>query len=67
MKKHRRATHTAGALATFVGVVLILPNIVRLLPSSIGDTIGKFLPFNIGHTLISVQPQANQLPPFQLP
>ena len=56
--------HTAGALATFVGVVLILPNIVRILPSSIGDAIGKFLPFNIGHTLISVQPQANQLSPW---
>jgi hypothetical protein len=55
--------HTAGAITTFVGVVLILPEIVRLLPSSIGDEIGKFLPSNIGNTLTSVHPVANQLSP----
>jgi hypothetical protein len=53
--------HTAGAITTFVGVVLIAPEIVRLLPSSIGDTIGKYLPANIGISLTSVHHQANQL------
>jgi hypothetical protein len=56
--------HTAGAITTFVGVVLIAPEIVRLLPSSIGDTIGKYLPANIGISLTSVHHQANQLSPW---
>jgi hypothetical protein len=56
--------HTAGAITTFVGVVLIVPEIVRLLPSSISDTVSKFLPANIGTTLTSVQPHPNQLSPW---
>jgi hypothetical protein len=40
--------HTAGATTTYVSVVLIVPEIVRLLPASIGDSIGKYLPANIG-------------------
>jgi hypothetical protein len=54
--------HTAGALTTFVGVVLLIPEIVRLLPASIGDTIGKYLPANIGARLTSVQHYPHQLP-----
>ncbi|MBO0894810.1 MAG: ABC transporter permease, partial [Acidimicrobiales bacterium] len=46
--------HTAGAITTFVTVVLVVPEIVRLLPASIGNAIGKFLPSNIGTTLTSV-------------
>jgi ABC-2 type transport system permease protein len=56
--------HTAGALTTFVGVVLIVPEIDKLLPASIGDTIGKYLPANIGMNLTSVQPHPHQLPPW---
>jgi hypothetical protein len=56
--------HTAGAITAFVTVVLIAPEIVRLLPSSISDAIGKFLPSNIGTTLTSVHPLANQLSPW---
>jgi hypothetical protein len=56
--------HTSGAITTFVTVVLIVPQIVRLLPSSIGDAVGKYLPFNISTSLTSVHPQANQLSPW---
>ena len=56
--------HTAGALTTFVGVVLIVPEIVRLLPASIGDTIGKYLPANIGARLTSIQSHPHQLSPW---
>jgi hypothetical protein len=56
--------HTAGAITTFVTVVLVLPEIVLLLPASIHDAIGKFLPANIGTTLTSVHPLANHLSPW---
>jgi hypothetical protein len=57
--------HTAGAIATFVGIVLIAPTIVQVLPSSIAHSVGKFMPLNIGHSsLTAVVPQANQLGPW---
>ena len=56
--------HTAGAISAFVGVLLVLPIIVTALPSSIGNSIGKFLPANIGVVLLSVQPQANSFSPW---
>lgn len=56
--------HTAGAITTFVTVVLVVPEIVRLLPASIGNAIGKFLPSNIGTTLTSVHSLPNQLSPW---
>ncbi|HEX4539471.1 MAG TPA: hypothetical protein VH112_04435 [Acidimicrobiales bacterium] len=56
--------HTAGAISSFVGIVLIAPLIVQALPSSIGDAVGKYLPVNIGHALTSVQPQAHAFSPW---
>jgi hypothetical protein len=57
--------HTAGAIATFVGIVLIAPTIVQVLPSSIAHTVGKFMPLNIGRSsLTAVVPQADQLGPW---
>jgi hypothetical protein len=56
--------HTAGAITAFATVVLIAPEIVRLLPSSISDAVGKFLPSNIGTTLTSVHPLPHQLSPW---
>ena len=52
-----------GAL-TFVTVVVIVPEIVRLLPSSIGEAVGKYLPFNMSMNLTSVHHPANQLSPW---
>jgi ABC-type transport system involved in multi-copper enzyme maturation permease subunit len=48
--------HTAGAISAFVGILFILPLIVQALPSSIRDSVGKFLPANIGGTLTTVHP-----------
>jgi hypothetical protein len=56
--------HTAGAITIFVSVVLIVPEIVRLLPASISDAVGKFLPANIGTTLTSVHHLPNELSPW---
>lgn len=47
--------HTAGAISTFVGILLILPLIVAALPSSIQDAIGKYLPANIGVAMITTR------------
>lgn len=45
--------HTAGAIAAFVGVVLVLPLIVEALPTSISDAVARYLPANIGLVLFS--------------
>jgi len=47
--------HTAGAISAFVGVLLVLPLIVQALPQSIIDDVGKFLPANIGVTMVGLR------------
>lgn len=44
---------TAGAVAAFVGVLLILPLILQFFPSSVENTIGRYVPANIGATVTS--------------
>jgi ABC-type transport system involved in multi-copper enzyme maturation permease subunit len=46
--------HTAGAISSFVGVLLVLPLIVQVLPSGIADPIEKYLPSNLGLAMIVV-------------
>jgi hypothetical protein len=41
-----RARNTAGGIASFVGLLFVLPGIVALLPSSTGDAISPYLPLN---------------------
>ncbi|HUY21229.1 MAG TPA: ABC transporter permease [Acidimicrobiales bacterium] len=43
--------HTAGAIFTFVSVLLILPLIVSAFPASIGHPIGRYLPAVIGSAM----------------
>ena len=45
--------HTAAAISTFVGLLLILPIIVAALPSSFADDINRFLPANIGTVMLT--------------
>ena len=40
--------HTAGAIAAFVGVLLVLPLIVSILPTSVSHSFEKYLPSNLG-------------------
>lgn len=54
---------TAGAIATLVGVVLILPLLSQALPSPWNDDIGEFLPGGIGTSLFSVRAVADRLSP----
>jgi ABC-type transport system involved in multi-copper enzyme maturation permease subunit len=54
---------TAGAIATLVGVVLVLPLLAQALPSPWNDDIAKFLPGGIGASLFSVRSLAGRLSP----
>jgi ABC-type transport system involved in multi-copper enzyme maturation permease subunit len=46
--------HTAGAISAFIGILLVLPIIVSALPSSISNSVEKFLPAHIGQSLVSL-------------
>jgi ABC-2 type transport system permease protein len=46
--------HTAGAISVYVGVLLVVPLIIQVLPASIGDPIEKLLPSNLGLAMIVV-------------
>jgi ABC-type transport system involved in multi-copper enzyme maturation permease subunit len=47
--------HTAGAISAFVGVVLIIPLILQAMPSSVVNTVGRYIPANIGAATTSIQ------------
>ena len=46
--------HTAGAIAAFVGFLLIVPLLSPIFPGSIQDAISKYLPTTIGATMTVV-------------
>lgn len=43
--------NTAGGIALFVGLLFVLPGITAILPASIADAIGPYLPLNAGTTI----------------
>jgi ABC-2 type transport system permease protein len=45
--------HTAGAIAAFAGILLVLPLVVPALPTSMVNAITRYLPANIGITILS--------------
>jgi hypothetical protein len=40
--------NTAGAIASFVGLLFVLPGVVAILPASLSDAISPYLPVNAG-------------------
>jgi ABC-2 type transport system permease protein len=48
--------HTAGAISAFVGILLVLPSVLRALPNSMFQAIGPYLPSRIGATILSINP-----------
>jgi ABC-2 type transport system permease protein len=46
--------HTAGAIATLFGLLLILPLVVHFLPAQWADDIGTWLPSNAGQAVLNV-------------
>jgi hypothetical protein len=55
--------HTAGAISTFAGVVLVLPLIVQSLPTSISNTVARYLPANIGVVMFSTHGAPDRVGP----
>jgi ABC-2 type transport system permease protein len=45
--------NTAGGIATFVGLLFVLPGISAILPSSVNNAISPYLPLNAGTTVAS--------------
>jgi ABC-type transport system involved in multi-copper enzyme maturation permease subunit len=43
--------NTAGGIATFVALLFVLPGVVSLLPASIADSVGQYLPLNAATTV----------------
>ena len=43
--------NTAGGIATFVGLLFVLPGITAILPSNLADSINPYLPLNAGFTV----------------
>jgi hypothetical protein len=56
--------HTAGAIATLFGGLLVARIVVSFLPSPWPDRIIKYLPDSAGHALWSVRPESNTLGPW---
>ncbi len=44
---------TAGGLATFVGLLFVLPGLLDILGSSLNNTVSPYLPLNAGMTVLS--------------
>ena len=56
--------NTAGSLATLLGVLLVLPAITDVLPSTWQDHIVKYLPSEAGHAALVVAPDPTLLNPW---
>ena len=56
--------HTAGAIATLFGLLLVLPGIAEALPDSWAPHIVPYLPSNAGQALVTVHPEAALLAPW---
>ncbi|MGW4524010.1 ABC transporter permease [Amycolatopsis sp. NPDC004378] len=56
--------HTAGAIATLFGLLLVLPGIAEALPDSWAPHIVPYLPSNAGQALLAVRPDPVMLAPW---
>jgi ABC-type transport system involved in multi-copper enzyme maturation permease subunit len=54
---------TAAAIGTLVVTLMIAPGLVGLLPDSVSESIGKFLPSNAGQAFLAVEPSNTLLSP----
>jgi ABC-type transport system involved in multi-copper enzyme maturation permease subunit len=55
---------TAGAVAALFGLILVLPAVAQALPSSIRDTVDKFLPGNAGQAIFHTLRDTSTLSPW---
>lgn len=56
--------HTAGAIATLFGLLLVLPGLAAALPDSWAPHVVPYLPSNAGQALIALQPDDLMLAPW---
>ena len=47
--------NTAGGIAAFVGLLFVLPGVFAILPSTINDAVGPYLPINAGTAVATVR------------
>lgn len=52
---------SAGGIAILAAVVLVLPGLTGMLPSTVGDTLGRFLPSAAGQSVITLHPTADSM------
>ena len=55
---------TAGGIAALVGILLVLPGVVSILPQTWQDNIGPYLPSTAGAALYDLHPEAGSLDPW---
>ncbi|WP_416956201.1 ABC transporter permease [Streptomyces sp. Agncl-13] len=53
--------NNAGGIAILAGVVLVLPGLTGLLPSSLGDTVSRYLPSNAGQSVMTLHEASDSL------
>jgi len=46
--------HTAGAIGAFIGILFVLPLVTAALPVTLAADIGRFLPADIGQSIVSL-------------
>jgi ABC-2 type transport system permease protein len=52
---------TAATIGTLVGTLMIAPGLVGLLPDSVSENVGKFLPSNAGQAFLAVEESSSLL------
>jgi ABC-type transport system involved in multi-copper enzyme maturation permease subunit len=56
--------HTAGAISTLFGILLILPILARVLPAPWSDDVSKWLPSDAGQAIFGVRIEGTSLGPW---
>jgi predicted anti-sigma-YlaC factor YlaD len=54
---------TAAGIATFAGIMYVIPPLISILPSSIANSIDPYLPGNAGQAMMQIGHHANTLSP----
>jgi hypothetical protein len=54
---------TAAGIATFAGIMYVVPPLISILPSSIANSIDPYLPSNAGDAMMQIGHHANTLSP----
>jgi ABC-type transport system involved in multi-copper enzyme maturation permease subunit len=54
---------TAGAISSLVGLLMLLPVLVDLMPSGFSDAVSQYLPSNAGQAVYALTQDSNTLSP----